>query len=251
MALSALPIEILEARDIPHGAKLVYVSVCASPPTSIRRLAEMLGMDRDICSGHCDKLRKAGWVAIERGERGYVVRPTLPIAVQERMVKDLEERLRLGGYRGETLMRAWLEVLLDDDYYLDNFRPKYLVSPRTNKRMEYDRFHPRLRTAFEFNGFQHYRATKKLGDREALENQRIRDMAKRTISIEQGIRLIIVETKDLTLKGMLSKLKGLPLKRFDPNGPLIKALEAMSQQYINSAEAKAEAEEAALAMEHL
>lgn len=251
MALSALPVEILEATDLPAGARLIYVTVCASPATSIRKLAALLGMDRDTCSDHCDKLRSAGWVSIERRPQGHLVRPILPVTVQERMVKDLEDRLRQGGYKGETLMHLWLDVLLDDDYHLDNFRPKYLVSPRTNKRMEFDRFHPRLRTAFEFNGFQHYRATKKFGNDEALENQRIRDMAKRTICIEQGIRLIVVETKDLSLQGMLAKLKGLPLKDFDPDGPLIKVLEAMSKSYVNSAEAKAEADEIARALEEL
>ncbi len=243
MPLRYIPIELLKDKNLSAAARLIYCVIRAAPPVSIRDLSKFIGMERNACRLHCHALLKAGWIGMDRDKykRRYLIYPKIPPEVQKRMVAELIERLEIVGFLGEALMRAWLDFLLNDDDYLDNFRPKFLVNPRTGELLEYDRLHPRLKAAFEFNGPQHYRRTRKHSSQEELDDQKTRDLVKKAISMEQGIRLIVIEAKDLTLQGMLAKLQGLPLRRFDANGPYIRALEKLSRQYMLKAEAEAEA----------
>ncbi|MEX0974371.1 MAG: hypothetical protein WD024_03335 [Bacillota bacterium] len=237
-----IPIELLLDKSLPVAARFIYAVISVVPSTSVRELCKVIGLHRDAIRQHCETLRKAGWIGMEGDRHGYVVYPKLPAEVQRRMAHDLGERLKIVGFLGEAIMRAWLDLLLADDDFLDNFRPDFLRNPRTGEPLEYDRYHPKIRAAFEFNGSQHSRTTKKYSNPDKLDDQKTKDLVKRAISAEQGIRLVVVEAKDLTLQGMLAKLQGLPLRRFDPTGPYVRNLEKLSKRYIAKAEAEAEAE---------
>lgn len=118
-------------------------------------------------------------------------------------------RVRTAQFRGEALMRAYLNLLVDDDGFENDASPGFLVNPFTNEEMQLDRYYSLPGVAFEHNGLQHYQATQKYPDETELLKQQMRDHAKQLICANRGIHLVVVHIEDLSLEGMRQKLKGL------------------------------------------
>lgn len=150
-------------------------------------------------------------------------------------VSNATMRLELSRFRGETLMREFLTLLIDSDEYDDNARPGFLVNPLTGMQLEYDRYYL-AGVAFEFNGPQHYGVTEKYQNEQEVREQQARDLIKLGISVLRGIRVVIIHPEDLCLETMRKKVQGLglPLKRdLSGHGPLIDFLETASEDYRN------------------
>jgi hypothetical protein len=117
---------------------------------------------------------------------------------------------------------------------MDNVRPGFLRNSKTDNLMEFDRYYPNV-AAFEFNGAQHYRATE-LYDAETVRKQRARDLLKKQLCADKGIKLVTIHPQDLTLTGMLEKIKTLlPLRNLQGGGRLIRFLEGFSANYRKNA----------------
>lgn len=217
-------------------ARFAYILLWGLSGKPVELLCEKTGYGRHAVRAHCEELRKAGWVAIERRGRRKVIHAVIPTRVQQRMATDFRNHLETCAYAGETTARAWAELLVAECRFVDNFRPDFLRNPKTGHAMEYDMFEPERLLAIEYNGAQHYRPTPMFSDEREFEDQRARDLMKQGLSLEQGVMLIVVRPKDLTLPGMLAKFEGLPLRRYDASGPCVKTLEEIGQKLIQADE---------------
>ena len=111
------------------------------------------------------------------------------------------------------MMRSYLSLIADTNESEDGARPEFLVNPASGERLELDRYYPVHRVAFEFNGQQHYAATERFGG-DVVAAQRQRDEVKKAICKQKGIELVVVHAEDLSLIGMLKKVRRLlPLRR--------------------------------------
>lgn len=113
------------------------------------------------------------------------------------------ERKKIRYYR-EELMKYFLDQLLPEEERQDNARPDFLGG------LEYDRYYPNLKLAFEYNGIQHYEPHDSSEEaRINFEKQKERDARKIKISENLGIELLIIKydqeiTLDLMTKLLLS-----------------------------------------------
>lgn len=126
--------------------------------------------------------------------------------------EEVRAKLDRVEYAGEALMRSFLSLIVDTKECEDGARPEFLVNPASGERMEFDRYYPLHRVAFEFNGKQHYVATGPY-TKQQVTAQRKRDRLKRQICKEKGIDLVVVHANDLSLTGMLRKVGSLLPRR--------------------------------------
>lgn len=210
------------------------------PPGSLREIARMTGLSRDAVRTNCYDLCKAGWVEVQKGDGACLVTATAPPEIQRIWAKEAQTLVEQAGFKQEAVMRALLDGLVADPAYTDNFRAEFLKDPETQQPMEFDRFYYRARRAFEYNGEQHYHPTRMFPDQEAFRKQQTRDLVKDSLARRNGVRLTIVEAKDLSIDGMLRKAEGMPLARLPRNCLYSRALEQMCKTYAGRAREKAE-----------
>jgi len=234
-----VPDEILLGRNINATARHVYSVIYRYPGRSLMELSRMIGLDRYCVKRHCESLKAAGWVDVKKGGKGYSIFAMIPREVQKRLAREISDIIDQAGYRGEALMKAWLNALFADRDYVDNFRPDFIRYPKTDQPLEYDRYYPRVQVAVEFNGLQHFRPTKRFPGQAEYDDQQTRDLVKEALSIKHGITLVTIEAKDLSLKMMLEKVRGLTSARVDADGPYVKMLEKLSKGYTDWAARKA------------
>ena len=122
--------------------------------------------------------------------------------------KEAQSCVDRAAHVGEGIMRAMLSVIANTREFQDGARPDFLENPASGERLEFDRYYPVHRVAFEFNGRQHYEATGRFTRRD-VEAQKKRDAFKRKICKEKAIRLVVVHAEDLTIKKMLEKVGDL------------------------------------------
>lgn len=225
------PKELLLDPRLSVYARFIYGVIVSTPTCSLRGLASLAGLCREAVRSHCQSLREAGWVDIEESRRGFIVRASAPLEVQKRWALEALALVDQAGFKQEAVMRILLDALVADRAYIDNFRPEFLRDPETQHLLEYDRFYYMARRAFEYNGEQHYRPTQKYPDEQAFREQQTRDLVKESLSARNGVRLTIVEAKDLSIDGMLAKAEGLPLRNIQRDGPYAKTLEQMCRKY--------------------
>lgn len=153
-------------------------------------------------------------------------------AYQEEAERRVDQATTLKSVSiGEAYMREYLSLIVDTRGSEDGARPEFLVNPYTGERLELDRYYPVHKVAFEFNGRQHYQASKKYS-RKQVEAQKRRDAVKRRICKEQGITLVVIHEQDLSLHGMIQKV-GTLLPRRSLRGfrATIKRLDAQCSYY--------------------
>lgn len=158
--------------------------------------------------------------------------PGIPHVVQEQRSRELHADFTVAPYKGEFLMKKWLDYLLSPIEWSDNARPDFLQSPETGEPLEYDRYSPSHRVAFEFQGPQHFGPTNSYPNQDQFRETRKRDIMKRGLSNENGIVLVTITADDLSLERMLGKIPPeLPRAIIDPNGPYARELEEVSAKY--------------------
>lgn len=131
-------------------------------------------------------------------------------------------------------MKAWLDLLVDSDNFIDNSRPSFLAHPISGRLLEYDRYY-REGVAFEYNGHQHYEITSQFPDEAELQDLQVRDHIKASLSHKNGVTLVVITEADLTLQNMLRKIPNtLTLRMIDENGPYVRMLARLSEEYISN-----------------
>ncbi|MGI6163409.1 MAG: hypothetical protein ACOYEQ_05725 [Bacillota bacterium] len=234
-----IPDSLVAHRELTASAKYLYMVIATTIPGSITELSNRAGISRASVSTMCKDLARYGFIRfIENGCAKAIV-ACVPEEVEYAWAESLRKRKAVAGYLGEFLMKEWLDFLIADCEYVDNARPDFLRNPRSKKNLEYDRYYL-AGVAFEFNGDQHYMQTDKHPDsRELLERQE-RDLIKIGLSQKKGIELVEVVYDDLTLEGMKKKIPGiLRLARINENGPYVRTLTEISNEYIAAMRKKA------------
>jgi len=197
-----------------------------------RRLltTEVTSMRRDSIK----VLTERGWTLCIDSEdsRSKVIVPTWPVSVEAAIAALVADDKESVAFLGQWIMWGWLDVLVDALDYLDNSRPDWLRNADTGYRMELDREYRSLGVAFEFQGEQHFRPTEAYPDEDVLARQQLRDDQKAGVCLRNGVRLVEVTFEDLTLRRMLKKVDGLPLRHYRPDGPIIRTLSQYSDSYI-------------------
>ena len=158
-------------------------------------------------------------------------------AKYERMKAFLVKCINEAKNVGEAITRGWLTALVDDNDRQDNATPEFLRDPATGASLEIDSYFRKLALGIEGNGPQHYVAMGRFDEQTVLA-QRARDERKRKAAAAAGVTLVVVHAHDLSLEGMLRKLKGLaPLRSLLDAEPVIEMLEARGVRYRKACQA--------------
>lgn len=116
---------------------------------------------------------------------------------------------------GEFLMRKFLDIQLRGFQYIDNFRPEWLTNPATGQPLEIDRYYPRLKVGFEFQGEYHLRPVPEYG---SFEKRLELDGLKNRLSKVHGVKLLYVEPIDLT-RPRINALVKAALRHYRSHSP--------------------------------
>lgn len=237
-----VPAALLTNRKLRVHVRVLYGLLLLTPgfrhPFGQFTYAELAGLaqvSRNTVARGVDELAGAEWIRVERANRLARIHFELsfPGFAQGKVaLARAQRRLDKAKHFGEALMREYLSLLIDSEDYEDDAAPGFLVNPRTDERLQLDRFYPPS-VAFEFNGPQHCRATARFSEAEVVA-QRERDYIKMGICVSRGITLIIILPEDLTLKGVTQKIGNLlPLRDLTGSdyGLLIGHLESESDDY--------------------
>lgn len=222
-----VPPELSMDPKISVAAKGVYVVLQTADPRSFSDLSGLTGLTWRKARSLCRELAASGWLKLVRLYRGMEFELTMPPDVMTRYLQRMKWKILTAAYRDEAKMKAWLDLLVWDDDYVDNTRPDFLRNPATDWPMELDRCY-RVGVAFEFHGTQHYEETEWF-DAKKVREQRGRDLMKQGLCAENGIKLIIIVRTDLTYEGMNAKLPdSLPRARVKPDDPRVKFLNSLA-----------------------
>src|SRR5690606_35243868 len=104
------------------------------------------------------QLVDAGWLAMHRKNRKaklVISFPNPKLALERAQVRRAQMRLKKTKAVGETLMREYLDVMVEADKYKDDYAPAALTNPHTNELLDFDRYYVDEHVAVEFNGPQH------------------------------------------------------------------------------------------------
>ena len=235
-----LPSEIVLSADVPAGALRLYAIMLVHSDDKhccrFRRsvLAEIAGLSEMTCRKYIEILKNQGYIT-SMGSGQFSILDAAETFWLGRL-EQVKRRLARSQFLGEAIMREWLNLLVASDRFEDNARPGFNVNPLTDERFEYDRYYPELGVAFEFNGPQHYAATVRFPNSEEARKTRAYDAMKQGIAKANNVTLIIIEAKDLSLKGMLAKIGNLlPLTPGAEKSPVAAYLERESTAYRNRA----------------
>lgn len=97
--------------------------------------------------------------------------------------------------RGEEICRNVLEDIFKTEF--PNSRPDFLKNPLgTKMNLEIDCYSSKLKLGLEYNGKQHYEYTSRFHkNKEAFQNQQYRDVLKKKLCEEHGVKLITISYK--------------------------------------------------------
>jgi hypothetical protein len=240
-----IPGAVLTNRGLSVQARVLYGLLLLTPGYhhpggrfSYAELASLAHASRNTVAKTLAELVRAEWIKVERAHRLAPVHFELTFPGREREETALAAAQRRLSKKeipyGEALMREFLSLLLQSDEFEDNANPGFLLNPRTQELLQFDRYYPPS-VAFEFNGPQHYRATDRFSS-DQVAAQRERDYIKMGICMERGITLVIVHPEDLTLAGMRQKVTGvhaglMPVRDLTGYEQLIEYLESESRDY--------------------
>ena len=235
-----VPAELLTNAKLGAHARVHYGLLHLTPgfshPTgqfTYADLAALAHLSPNTVTKSIDQLVKAEWIKTERKNRRDRIHFELTYPGLDRGLTALaraERRLGKPKPYGEALMQEYLSLLIDSEEFADNTRPGFLVNPRTDERLEFDRFYP-PKVAFEFNGPHHDGETDQVTAAASVAQQE-RDLIKLGICARRGITLVVVHPEDLSLTGMMSKVANLlPARDLTGYDLLIDFLDEESRNY--------------------
>lgn len=94
--------------------------------------------------------------------------------------------------KGEKKCKEFVEFMTGKKF--DRVRPEFLTNPVTGHPLELDLYNEELRLAIEYNGSQHYHFNGMMhnNSRDRFQNQQYRDLIKKQLCDQHGIRLVLV-----------------------------------------------------------
>jgi len=210
----------------------VYLVAWGDCPGSMVDLADRARVSRNTARRSCARLAGRGWLKTVSKGSSKVPTALVPEYCQAEMARRLLEESRIAAYKGEFLMRRYLDWCLVSNRYIDNARPAALISPITQERLELDRLYLDEAVGFEYNGPQHYRQTDMFNSPKAIKDQQTRDILKKGLSLKANITLVII-TADQLHPDILEIMVPPQLKRrpVDKHGPYYQAFASLSVNF--------------------
>lgn len=235
--LVPMPADLLEDHRVGAQAKILHGVLRLTPGFLSARgqftyaeLSQLTGGAINTVKRAILELKHTGWLVTDQPNQQAPIRFEL-LHPGDRHAARAERKINLAEYKGEAIMREYLNLLVASRDFEDDAAPGFLVNPLTDERLQLDRFYPTPAVAWEYNGPQHYDGTELFTDEEALQ-QRGRDLIKAGICLLKGIHLEVVHAEDLTLERMQEKVGSLlPLRDLRGQGALIDYLNRRSAQY--------------------
>lgn len=222
----SVPADLLRDKRVRPGAKLLYALLRTLPQTAFTyaSLSAHARVSVPTARQLVRELAAAGWLQASQVNQLAPVEFTLTTpSLDQRSANVALARARLteAGFEPEAIMKEYLSLLIASDEFEDNARPGFLVNPQTDERLELDRYYP-PGVAFEYNGQQHYRTTKRFPNPRKVAAQQTRDLIKEALCARRGIRLVVIHREDLTLERMRQKVGTLlPLRDLRDHEALI------------------------------
>jgi len=215
-------------------------------PLTFRNVVARSGLSAKTVRSHLKVLEARNYISVVPSAQDRRERLVLPIGSSEErceaMIKAItrhlaqaRSRIRDEGSKesiGETLMKEWLNLLIALNVFTDNARPGFLINPLSGDVLEYDRWYPGARLAFEFQGPHHFRTTRLQSDPNALARQVTNDLVKLGLSQRNGITLVEVRPADLRMDRLLKLIPPrTPLRPLHGLGKVISFLEEECARY--------------------
>lgn len=238
---ASVPVDLLLDRQVSVRDKLLYGTLQLTP--GFRReagqftyleLSALAGVSLNTVKQAVRALQAAGWLQVSQRNQFSPIHFSLRNPAAERRgnaAARVSRRLEEASFVGEALMREYLSLLVSSDEFDDDASPGFLVNPYTGEELQFDRYYP-PGVAFEFNGPQHYGPTARYSSEAEAKKQQARDYIKLGICVTRGIKLVVVQPKDLTLEVMRQKVGDLlPLRSLDCHEPAVAYLERVSRAY--------------------
>lgn len=244
-----VPGYLIHLSDVPLGARLLYATLVKlrgdrGGPVCLSQhelAAHAVIGSRTTVRAWTAQLQRTGWLAFTRrrgsaGSSTYV--PLDPHrSRREARARDVHMRIAQASFKGEAILREFLNVAVDDDHYIDNAWPGAIVNPLTDHLLQFDRLYPRADVAIEFNGPQHYRTTKLFADQAQVTQQRLRDLIKAGQAAQHGIQLIVIKYTELVPDVIVRKLEPyLPLRQLRAGDPVMQLLYKQCRDYVRNAQ---------------
>jgi len=231
--------ELAKDKHLSAVDRGLYLLAWAHDPATIRDLAGVANLNRNIAARACRNLAKWGWMRLVEEGRGTRPASVIPHACQVVMAHDLEDEYEWVVNKGEFLARMRVDWWLRRGEYAINARPKFLKNPETDKPLEYDTYDSKVRFATEYDGSQHYRETQKY-DEEQVKEQMSHDLMKESLSVRNNVTLVSFTWRDLRPGVLERRLDAeVPqLKRgyVDRDGPYMKVLNRICDNYASKVE---------------
>jgi hypothetical protein len=226
--------ELAKDRRLGVEERALYLLAWAYDPPAIVELADLANIGRNRAARTCKKLAELGWMKLVKHIGGIRPAAVIPNASQIVMAHELEDEYELVPYKGEFLVRKRMDWYLVRNEYVSNARPKFLTNPKTKKPFEYDTYDRKRRVATEYHGSQHYKETAEY-KQEDVDTQQAHDLMKESMSVRNGITLLIFNYRDLrpgVLEGRLDETVPHLKRAFvDMGGPYIKVLNRICHNY--------------------
>lgn len=234
---AALPIRLLEDPHIGAPAKVLFGTLQLTPEPgrfTYAGLSALTHTDPRTLKVALAQLAEAGWAKPKQPHKHAPVTYRLTRPPKSAELIRTERRVERATYKGETLMREYLNLLIDRTDYEDDATPDFLENPLTEQPLELDRFYP-PDIGFEFQGPQHYHETD-IYTRQQAKKQRARDHIKAGLCRDSHVTLVYIHAEDLTLETMQQKIPAqLPRRPLTGAEDLIRFLERRSAEHRESA----------------
>lgn len=217
-------------------SKRIYNLLLLHPKRTIEENAKVFKMRYEALRRHIGMLKKFDWVYKfhDSKTRQSLIVPSMPLHVEREVANMLEYMRQRATFRGEWLLKQLLDLVVDDDDYVDNCRPEWAVSGDGSFPFEYDRLFETAGVAIEFQGRQHYDITPFTPDKQALQERMARDRLKQLACIRRNIAFVEFTTSDLSYDAIVEKLGHLlPLIPPRIDRPIFRTLTNMCDSYVN------------------
>lgn len=221
-------------QRLGRTSKLVYGGMRTHKKATIKGYADAFNISYHTVRNCIRELERHDWIySFREPNYGHLVYvPWMPLDVEISLVPGVERRFDRGSNRGERLMKAMLDVTVDDDDYIENARLEWTASGANYHRLEFDRFYSRAKVAIEFQGRQHFQAVAFPDGMSNLQQQEVRDGLKALACLRQGVIFVEINDIELSYETIATKLRGLlPLIPPPRDRPLFRALENMCHSY--------------------
>lgn len=229
--------QLLRDQRLPPAIKVTHQLLCLHPKDTIVANAKLFNMRYDVLRRRVRRLQQLDWAyEFPHPEtRRPVIVPFMPLTVEQMVADELQRGRNDTPYWGEWILGRWLDLIVDDDDYVDNARPESLVSGFGSYRMEVDYLFRGARVGIEFQGKHHFEAGPSKEEQEKLKRQQERDALKSLLCVRQDIAFVEIIGRDLSYETLVSKLgRLLPLIPPRKDRPLFRALSAMTHSYVNN-----------------